>query len=145
MNDTDAAPLTLDDATTAGYPWILGDRTEAPFIQAAPSIADYEQRLPHPGAGLHRPPPQTSLDVTLAVFAPPAGHCTDTGIADYSDGVYTGRFQKFTDCGGTGAMYITVAAVPSDNSFTAVVEMQVASDTDLAVLDQVIATFNVTS
>ncbi len=143
--DKDTAPLTLADATTSGYPWILADRTEAPYIQASASIADYNTNYSTPGLVFMALPPQSSLDVTLAVFAPPAGDCTDAGIEDYSDGVYTGRFQTFTDCGGTSAMYITVAAVPSDNSFTAVVEMQVASDTDLAVLDQVIATFNVAS
>ena len=143
--ETDTAPFTLDDATKAGYPWILGDRTEAPWIKASPSIADFDNGYSTPGLIFMSLPPQTSLDVTLAVFAPPAGTCTDAGIEDYSDDVYTGRFQTFTDCGGTGTMYITVAAVPSDDSFTAIVAMQVVSDTDLAVLDQVIATFSVTS
>ena len=39
---------------------------------------------------------------------------------------------------------MTVAAVPPDNSFTAIVVMQLVSDADLAVLDQVFATFLVT-
>ncbi|HEX2782943.1 MAG TPA: hypothetical protein VHN36_05115, partial [Ilumatobacteraceae bacterium] len=143
--DTDTAPFTLDDATKAGYPWILGDRTEAPWIKASSSIADFDNSYLTPGLIFMALPPQSSLDVTLAVFAPPAGVCTDAGIQDYDDSVYTGRFQKFTDCGGTSAVYITVAAVPSDNSFTAVVAMTVVSDADLGVLDQVLATFNVTS
>jgi hypothetical protein len=40
-------------------------------------------------------------------------------------------------------VFVTVAAVPPDNSFTAVVVMQLVSDVDLAVLDQVFATFTV--
>jgi hypothetical protein len=51
----------------------------------------------------------------------------------------------FTDCGGTTTVYVTVAAVPPDNSYTAIVVMQLVSDADLAVLDQVFATFFVTS
>ena len=88
-------------------------------------------------------PPQSSLDDTLAVFAPVEGECTDAGIEDYDDGVYAGRFQTFTDCGGTSTVYITVAAVPSDGSFTAVVAVAAVSDADLVALDQVLATFNV--
>ncbi|MEP7115191.1 MAG: hypothetical protein ABI862_18150 [Ilumatobacteraceae bacterium] len=143
--DTVTTAFTLDDATTAGYPFILGDRTEVPMIKASPSIAELDSGYETPGLIFMALPPQSSLDVTLAVFAPPAGACTAGLIEDYSDGIYTGRFQTFTDCGGTSSMVITVAAVPEDDSFTAVVAMQVVSDTDLAVLDQVIATFSVTA
>ena len=88
--------------------------------------------------------PQESLDETLAEYAPAEGECTDAGIEDYSDAVYTGRYQTFTDCGDTDTVYVTVAAVPADNSFTAVVVMQLVSDADLAVLDKVFESFTVT-
>jgi hypothetical protein len=142
--DIDKAPLTLDDATKAGYEWILGDQAEAPWIKASPSIAEFDASYLTPGLIFIALPPQESLDEILALFAPPPDVCTDAGIEDYDDSVYTGRFQSFTDCGGTGAMYVTVAAVPSDNSFTAVVAMTVVSDADLEVLDKVLATFTVT-
>jgi len=143
--ETDTAPLTVDKATAAGYAFVLGDLTEAPWIKASPSIADLDSGYETPGLIFTALPPQSSLDETLAAFAPPTGACTPDPIEDYSDGVYTGRFQSFTDCGGTGSMVVTVAAVPDDNSFTAVVAMQIVSDTDLDVLDQVIASFSVTS
>ena len=143
--ETDTAPLTVDKATAAGYAFALGDLAEAPWIKASPSIADLDSGYETPGLIFTALPPQSSLDETLAPFAPPTGACTADPIEDYSDGVYTGRFQSFTDCGGTGSMVVTVAAVPDDNSFTAVVAMQIVSDTDLDVLDQVIASFSVTS
>jgi serine protease Do len=143
--ETDTAPLTVDKATANGYAFALGDLTEAPWIKASPSIADLDSGYETPGLIFTALPPQSSLDETLAGFAPPTGACTADPIEDYSDGVYTGRFQSFTDCGGTGSMVVTVAAVPEDNSFTAVVAMQIVSDTDLEVLDQVIASFTVTS
>ena len=59
--------------------------------------------------------------------------------------MYTGRFQSFADCGGVGSLVITVAVVPEDNLFTAIVAMQIVSDTDLDVLDRVIASLTVTS
>jgi len=144
-DDTDTEPLTVDKATELGYAFALGDLTEAPWIKASTSIADLDSGYETPGLIFTALPPQDSLDETLAAFAPPTGACTADPIEDYSDGVYTGRFQSFTDCGGTGSMVVTVAAVPEDNSFTAVVAMQIVSDTDLDVLDQVIASFSVTS
>jgi hypothetical protein len=143
--DTNTAPLTLADATEAGFEFILGDSEEAPRIQASPSIADFSTGYSTPGLVFLALPPQSSLDDTLAVFAPEDGECTDTGIQDFDDGVYTGRFQTFTECGGTSTVYITAAAVPSDGSFTAVVAVAAVSDADLVALDQVLASFDVTS
>ena len=142
--EKNTAPFTLDDATAAGYPWILADAKEAPSIKVSPSLDDFDKNWQTPGLMFMALPPQTSLDVTLAVFAPQAGDCTAGEVEDYDDGVYTGRTQTFTDCGGTSSMYITVAAVPADNTFTAIVAMQVVTDQDLDVLDRVIETFTVT-
>jgi hypothetical protein len=143
-SETDTAPLTLEMATEAGYAFALGDLTEAPWIKASPSIADLDSGYETPGLIFTALPPQDSLDDTLTAFAPPDGACTVAPIEDYSDGVYTGRFQSFTDCGGTSSMVVTVAAVPEDSSFTAIIAMQIVSDADLEVLDQVIASFSVT-
>ncbi len=130
--DRDITQFTLDDGT------------EQPHITASPSIAELEADYLTPGLVFVALPPQASLDETLAALAPNAGECTDQGIEDYDDGVYTGHFQTFTDCAGTTTTYATVAAMPSDNSYTVVVAMQVVSDVDLEVLDRVLATFSVT-
>ena len=131
--DIDRTPFTLDDGT------------EVPAILASPSIAAYVDSYLTPGLLFTALEPVPSLDELLAEFAPDEGECTDNGIQDYGDELYTGRLQEFTDCGSTGAALVTVAAVPTDNAFTAVVVMQLVSDADLEVLDQVIATFTVAS
>jgi serine protease Do len=135
------APIEWADVQTA--PFMLDDGTQAPLIVASPSIAEFDANYLTPGLLFTAVGPVPSLDETLALFAP--GECTDAGIQDYSDAAYTGRYQTFTDCAGTSTVYVTVAAVPPDNSFTAIVVMQLVSDADLAVLDQVFATFIVTS
>jgi serine protease Do len=134
-------PIEWSDVVTS--PFTLDDGTEAPQIMASTSITDFEATFNVPGLFFTVVGPQASLDETLAGFA--QSNCTDAGIQDYSDAVYTGRYQTFTDCAGTTTVYVTVAAVPADNSFTAIVVMQLVSDADLAVLDQVFATFFVTS
>jgi serine protease Do len=137
------APIEWADIDTA--PFTLDDGTQAPLIMASPSIAEFNANYLTPGLFFTAVGPQPSLDETLAAFAPAPGECTDAGIQDYSDAAYTGRYQTFVECGGTGTVYVTVAAVPPDNTFTAIVVMQLVSEADLAVLDQVFATFIVTS
>jgi hypothetical protein len=137
------APVEWDDIDTA--PFTLDDGSESPMIMASPSLEEFNASYLTPGLFFTVFAPQESLDETLADFAPGAGECTDAGIEDYDDSVYTGRYQTFTDCSDSSTVYVTVAAGPPDNSFTVVVVMQLVSDADLAVLDQVFATFNVTS
>jgi hypothetical protein len=139
--ESDTAPYTIDNATQAGFPWLLGDSAEVPWIKASPSLAQFDATYLTPGLVFMALPPQSSLDETLTAFVPPEGVCTDNGIQDYEDDRFTGRFQTFTDCDGTGTMYVAVAAVPPDDAYTAVVAMTVVSDVDLDVLDQVLATF----
>jgi CHAT domain len=143
--DINKTPLTIDEATEAGYEFVLGDNDEAPRIQASPSIADYTTSYSTPGLVFLALPPQSSLEETLAAFAPVEGECTDAGIKAYDDGAYSGSYQTFKNCGGTSTVYVIVAAVPSDGSFTAVVAIAAVSDADLVALDQVLATFDVTS
>ena len=128
--DINTAPLTLEDGTSV------------PRIEASTSIADFEATFDVPGLFFSSTGPQDDLDAFLAQFA--QSSCTDAGIQDYSDAAYTGRYQTFTDCAGTSTVYVTVAAVPPDNSYTAIVLAQLVSDADLAALDQMFATFLVT-
>ena len=135
-------PVAWGDRDVA--PFTFPDGTQAPVIMASPSIDQFNESYATPGLFFTALGPVVSLDETLAGFAPAPDECTDAGLEDYEDGVYTGRFQTFVDCGGVSGEYITVAAVPEDGSFTAVVAMQIVSDADLAALDQVIASFIVT-
>jgi hypothetical protein len=135
------APIEWGDVDTT--PFTHDDGSESPMIMASPSIEDFSVSYLTPGLFFTAVAPQESLEELLAEFAPAAGECTDAGIEDYDDSVYTGRYQTFTDCSETSTVYVTVAAIPPDNSFTAVVVMQLVSEADLAVLDQVFATFTV--
>lgn len=61
----------------------------------------------------------------------------------FDDGIVTGLFDVYGDCGGVGATYIVIAATPADGSYTVVVEVQVNADRDFEALDQIIGTFQV--
>jgi serine protease Do len=76
---------------------------------------------------------------------PLSSDCTYAGRGPYSDALYTGQFDLYTECGGIGAAYVVVGAVPVDSQFTIRVEVQVNSARDLDALDKVLDSFHVTS
>ena len=144
----DSGQLTVDvpnewsDVDTAAF--TFEDGSSVPQILASPNIQSFFETWDTPGLLFTASGPVPNLDEELALWAPGEGQCTDGGIQDYSDALYTGRYQIWQDCGGTGALYVTVAAVPADGSFTAILVMQVVSEADLDALDQAFATFQVT-
>ncbi|MBP1465302.1 serine protease [Candidatus Chloroploca sp. M-50] len=67
--------------------------------------------------------------------------CTYEGRDDYSDGLYTGFFDTWTNCGGTDTVLIVVGFEPEDGSFLGLVQVQVVTEADLEALDRILDTF----
>ena len=131
--DVTSAPVTFDDGSTA------------PQITASTSITDFQTTYGVPGLFYAVTGPVTDLAATIADLAPGDGEClTDGGVTDYSDGAFTGQYQLWTECGGIGASWVVLAAVPADGSYTAIIGAQLVTDADLPALDQAFASFNVT-
>lgn len=70
-----------------------------------------------------------------------SGDCTYAGRDVYSDPAYEGLYDIYTDCGGVGATYVIVAAVPPDRAYLIVVQIQANSDRDFEALDHILNTF----
>jgi serine protease Do len=64
-----------------------------------------------------------------------------TGREDYSDALYTGRYELLTACEGTDASFAGVVASPEDGSFTVFVGVQLTADADFEALDRILASF----
>ncbi len=60
---------------------------------------------------------------------------------DYEDQVYRGKYDIFTNCGGTGSVYVVPKSSPQ--SLLILVEVVVTKDADLDALDRIMATFDV--
>jgi serine protease Do len=118
----------------------------APSVWASPDMQGFVESWLTPGMRfavtdqLHAADIETVLDEVG-----PAGECVSAGRFEYSDPMYVGRYEYWTDCGGTASQYFVVAAAPADDSYLAVVVVQVTSDADLDALDQILATFQVVS
>lgn len=71
--------------------------------------------------------------------------CTYDTRYDYSDPVYTGKYDLWTDCGDSGAIFIVLAVLPEDLSYFVLVNVLVITDADLDALDHVLDSFIVSA
>ena len=128
----DTAPITMDDGTVV------------PYIAASTNLDGFRSGWTDPGILYAKMPATTDIAASLAQYGF-AGDCTDGGITDYSDPVFTGQYQLWQDCAGTTTDVVTLVALPADGSYTAVIQAQILTDADLEALDKAFATFNSTS
>jgi serine protease Do len=82
------------------------------------------------------------LDVERDIYRQ---YCKLEGRYDYSDALYRGKYDLYSNCDGSGNAFITLSAVPNDNSqaFLILVEMNITKEADYDALDQILATFQV--
>jgi serine protease Do len=130
-----------------GTEWYLEDGTYlGPSITAAPDLDGFWNSWTTPGvffaaitdveAGTV---PADYLDPRIDAIS---GSCTYEGRADYSDALYTGEYDYYSDCGGEGVVFVVLAVLPDDGSdFFIIVEIQVVSDADLEALDHILNSF----
>ena len=132
----DGAPVTLEDGST----WAN--------VTASTNVQGYNDTWNTPGVSITAAPGSAvDADPTtvLNLFSEGAlGACTNDGQQPYDDGLYTGTVQYFSNCGGSGASAVYLAAKPADGSFMVLVQVQMVTEADLAALDQIVATFIVT-
>ncbi len=69
------------------------------------------------------------------------GACDFVGRFPYSDPFYSGQFDQFEGCGGEDVIYISLVALPEDESFIISVQVQLRAQQDAGVLDSVLDSF----
>lgn len=115
-----------------------------PSLVAAPSIQEFDQTGDVPGVRITASQEVgADLEALLDQVAQNED-CTSQGREDFETPFYSGRLEFFSDCGDTGAGFVTLAALADDGSFTVVVAMQAVTRADLEALDRIINTFQVT-
>ena len=129
-------PSEWTDRETGPYPI-----TGLPSIQAAADVDAFLNDWTEPGLiyaqmDVMDDPGQLITDMDFG------SDCVDDGRQDYSDGLFTGYYHRYSDCGGSGNQIVALAANPTDESFTALLVVQMMHDRDVLALDQAFATFN---
>lgn len=132
-------PATWTDVDTR--PIVADDGSVRPSITAAPDWDDFLNRFDAPGLIYSAFAFTADHESIFTQFAFD-GYCRDGGRAPYSDGAFVGQVQAWTACDGTLAELRVVVADPPDNSFTALIVVQIPTPADLAAYDHVLQTFN---
>ena len=76
---------------------------------------------------------------TMATDSGLTGGCETIEVQPYSDPIFTGFVQVGTNCGDGGGTWNMIVASPEDQSFTAVVQVQIANAEEQADFDAVLA------
>jgi serine protease Do len=145
VDDTNQIQVAVPTAWTARNTAPFDkDGVQVPYIAASTDMDGFINGFTAPGVLFAKLPATSDLDAELATYGF-AGDCTDGGITDYSDPVYTGKYQVWQDCGGTTNDVVTLVAVPADASYLAVIQAQIATDADLDALQKAFDSFNTVS
>lgn len=126
-----------------GSPWSRDGETVGWAVSAAPNRDDFLNTWTTPGVFFAA---STELaanfnEVTLLDTFDFSGGCDYEGRFDYSDPLYTGVYDLYSDCGGEGVVEIVLTAVPENRNFVILVVIQVVTDADLDALDNILNTF----
>lgn len=132
-------PLEWDEVTTDPFEQ---DGQQIPYITASSDLDSFYAGYDTSGMEFAKFGPVESLEDTIDLFAPEDLACEDLGYYDYEDPFYTGVYRVWDNCGTTGAIFVVMAAIPVDNSFTAVMLVQVTAEADWEALDTIFGTFD---
>ena len=136
-------PAEWDSIDTA--PQDDGQGTTVPFIAAAPDLDDFLGTWNTPGLQFAALPASSGTVADYLTSYEASAECTDGGVFDYDDGAFSGQYQVWEGCGGTGTAYVVLATNPNDGgAFTYLTIVQAVTSADLEALDHIFATFNVT-
>ncbi|MCP4967966.1 MAG: serine protease [bacterium] len=88
----------------------------------------------------------TLLPATESVGSLLDGHyfgdvCTYDGRTDYSDALYTGVYDLYSQCDGTDTLFLVLAAETPGSEVLLVIQVVIVTDADLEALDAILASF----
>ena len=118
-----------------------GVRVPGPSIYASPDLAAWFDGWGTPGVIIGAWP---MLDFTVEEVLDAKNYnnsCTLDGRYYYDDGLYTGLYDRYVDCGTEEATFYHVAVEPADQSWIAKVQIIALTEADLAAVDEIFASF----
>jgi serine protease Do len=150
-DDSDAISVEVPTAWSGhdGSP-LENQGSSYPRVIASPDLNAFAQNFTTSGAfvvslpGAENPATDATLTSLLNGVGATAACPNATGREDYSDALYTGRYELLTNCEGTDASFAGIVAAPEDGSFTVFVGVQLTVEADFEALDRILASFVVT-
>jgi serine protease Do len=147
FDDTESIYMEVPEEwnETDGVPWNEDeDGVSAASLTAASSLEGFNDTYETPGVLLLASHDLAGSEMgELLDFFDYSEDCVYDGRFDYEDPVFTGKYDQYADCLGTGNVLIILAAEPEDGSYAVILVGQAVTTADLDALDQVLNTFNV--
>jgi hypothetical protein len=113
-----------------------------PSLYAAPDLESFLNTFDTPGVIIEGTGDRGAADIDLTLDELDlSGQCTYVGRSPYSDVLYTGSLDEYSNCGGVGTSVFVVAVTPEDGSFLARLLIQAVEPRDLDAADQIFASF----
>ena len=114
-------------------------------LTASPDINGYNTTWETPGVRMNVSEDLADADVDeqLASFLESiGGECTLDDEGDFDDGLYLGKYQYFTNCGGFDTDFVGLVAKDYDGTHIVYLAIQMVDSSDRGpVLDEILATF----
>jgi|CXWK01.1.fsa_nt_gi serine protease Do len=126
-----------------GTPWVFNDEEVGPSLNASTSINDYYDNWTTPGAFL-------AASASLRAAYDPAAFldefdlsdgCVYDGRFDYSDELYSGAYDSYSDCDGTGSRFIVMVVEPAAQDALILLQAQLPTAADEEAFNQILSSF----
>ena len=113
-----------------------------PSLYAAPNLDSFLNTFDTPGVIIEATGSRGAADIDLTLDELDlSDQCTYEGRSPYSDVLYTGSLDLYTNCGGTSTSLFVVAVTPEDGTFLARLLIQAVELRDLDAADEIFASF----
>ncbi len=146
-DDSEALQMDVPTEWSAvnGGAWDFEGKTVGKAITASADLDAYTNTWGEPGAffGASSSLIESYSVDSLLDYYDWSGECEIDGRYDYQDELYKGKYDLWVNCGDEGATYIVLAAVPENQEYITLVNIQVTNDADLDAADQILNTFEV--
>ncbi|MCA9971439.1 MAG: trypsin-like peptidase domain-containing protein [Anaerolineales bacterium] len=124
-----------------GSAWTSDGEPIGIAVSASPNLDDFWGTWTTPGVFFAASDSLTLTEQELLDVFTYNDSCTYEGRSEYDDGLYTGYYDLWADCGGSDSIYIVLSASPEARDFIIMVTVQVVSDADLDALDRILNSF----
>lgn len=112
------------------------------FIGASDDLEAFQFGLDHPGLLFYLLPYQGQIQDILHFYGYES-YCAQEQTQEFTDAMYTGAFQVWSECGDSDGIIVVLVASDHDDTFTAVMTTYAETEADLEALDRAFASFTV--
>ena len=110
-------------------------------VAAAPNLDDFFGTWTTPGISFKASSDLGATDVELLDQIDLSSDCQFDSRQAYSDQLYSGQYDIWSNCGGAGTTYVVLTAVPADSAFVILLEVQLISDADGEAFQEILNSF----